>query len=87
MAAESEYGYLQAIKDTLVHCCGEYRYKNGAFATVVTETTSTIDDLNIIISSPLLASHERKAFEQVKSAVISVRNIKAAMKNSTYFVF
>ena len=77
MAGELDYSYLQAMKDTLLLSCKEYRYKDGAFATAVTETTSTFDDLNIIINSPLLATHERKAFEQVKNAVISVQNMEA----------
>ena len=65
------------MKDTLVLFCKKYRYKNGAFATAVTETTSTVDDLNIIINSPLLTTHERKVFEQVKKAVISAQNMEA----------
>lgn len=77
MAEDLKYSYLQAVKYSLVLACGEYRYKNGAFATTVTETTSTIDDLNIIINSPLLAINERKVFELVKNTVISVRNMEA----------
>ena len=77
MAGQLDFSWLGAIKAALVLYCGDYRYKNGAFATAVTETTSTVDDLNIIINSPLLASHEKKAFEQIKNAVISVRNRKA----------
>ena len=77
MAGGFDYSYLQAMKDTLVLYCKEYRYKNGAFAMAVTEATSTVDDLNIIINSPLLTTHERKAFEQVKNAVISVQNMEA----------
>ena len=76
MTGESDYSYLEAMKDDLVLYCREYQYKNGAFATAVTETTSIIDDLNIIINSPLLATYERKAFEQVKNAVIRVRNMQ-----------
>ena len=71
------YMYLQSMKDTLVLACGENWYKNGAFATAVTTTTSIIDDLNIIIKSPLLTAYERKVFEQVKNTVIGVRNMEA----------
>ena len=77
MAEDLEYSYVQAMKDSLVRACGEYRYKNGAFATAVTKTTSIIDDLNIIINSPLLATNEKKVFEQIKNIVISVRNMEA----------
>ena len=69
------------MKLSLVRSCRKYRYKNGAFATAVTTTTSPVDDLNIIINSPLLTSYERRVFEQVKKAVISVRNKEARGEN------
>ena len=75
MAGKSNYSYLQMAKDTLVVACCHYQYKNGAFAKSVTKTTSTTDDLNIIINSPLLAANEKKAFEEARKAVISVQSM------------
>ena len=61
----------------MVAYCGGYRYKDGAFEAAVTTDSALLDDLSTIISSPLLTTHEKSVFSQVKRAVINLRNMKA----------
>lgn len=68
--------FLQAIKETLLLAIGPRRYKNGAFAGVATQATSMADDLNFMISSPLVTAHEKRVFEKVKRSVVKLRNMK-----------
>ena len=52
-------------------------YKGGAFAAAVTTTSPVLDDLNTIISSPLLTAYEKSIFTQMKKSTIVLRNMKA----------
>ena len=77
MASEDIDSFLVALKRTMVAICGVSRYKNGAFEAAVTTDSALVDDLSTIISSPLLTTHEKSVFSQVKRAAINLRNMKA----------
>lgn len=68
---------LWAMKETLLLGNDPYRYKNGAFAGAVTQDTSMVDDLNVMISSPLVTAREKWVFEKAKKCVLRLRNMKA----------
>lgn len=72
---------LIARKQTIAKICGPYRYKDGAFAAAVTNTTPLLNDLNTIISSPLLTAHEMSVFKRVKQSTIKLRNMQARREN------
>ena len=77
MASDDIDTFLVALKRTMVLICGISRYKAGAFEAVVTADSALLDDLSTIISSPLLTTHEKSVFSQVKTAAINLRNMKA----------
>ena len=77
MASEDIDTFLVALKLSMVAFCQGHRYKDGAFEVAVTTDSPILDDLNKIISSPLLTTHEKKVFSQVKRAAINHRNMKA----------
>ena len=77
MASECIDSFLVALKRTMVAICRVSRYKDGAFEAAVTTDSAVLDDLRTIISSPLLTTHEKSVFSQVKRAAINLRNMKA----------